>query len=36
MEVTIDDIVYGVGTGSSKKEAEQDAAREALNKLAIR
>ena len=33
--VKIDDIVYGTGIGSSKKEAEQDAAKKALNKLAI-
>ncbi len=31
--VKIDGIVYGVGTGSSKKEAEQVAAKEALKKL---
>ena len=35
-EVRIDDIVYGVGTAGSKKEAEQEAARDALNKLAIK
>ena len=34
-EVTLDDIIYGVGTGSSKKEAEQEAAKVALQKLAI-
>ena len=28
-------FVYGTGIGSSKKEAEQDAAKKALNKLAI-
>ncbi len=33
-EVTLDDIIYGVGVGSSKKEAEQEAAKEALTKLA--
>ena len=33
MSVVIDDIVYGVGVGHSKKEAEQEAAREALTKL---
>ena len=31
-QVKIDDIVMGTGTGSSKKAAEQEAAREALNK----
>lgn len=31
----IEDMVYGVGVGSSKKEAEQVAAKEALKKLAI-
>ena len=31
--VRIDDIVYGNGIGHSKKEAEQEAAREALKKL---
>ena len=35
VEVRIDHIVYGVGTGNSKKEAEQEAAREALEKMAI-
>ena len=30
--VKIDDIVYGMGTGSSKKEAEQLAAKDALKK----
>ena len=34
MEVKIDTIVYGRGKGSSKKEAEQEAAKEALSKLA--
>ena len=29
----IDDKVYGIGVGRSKKEAEQDAARQALGKL---
>lgn len=32
--VKIDDIVYGVGTAGSKKEAEQEAAKSALEKLA--
>lgn len=32
--VIIDDLVYGEGTGSSKKEAEQNAAKEAFNKRA--
>ena len=31
--VKIDDIVYGVGEGHSKKEAEQEAAKEALLKM---
>lgn len=35
VDVKIDDIVYGTGIGSSKKEAEQDAAKKALNKSAI-
>lgn len=35
VEVMIDDIVYGQGRGGSKKEAEQEAAKNALNKLAI-
>ena len=35
-EVSIDGIVYGVGTAGSKKEAEQEAAHDALNKLAIK
>ncbi len=35
VEVKIDNIVYGVGVGNSKKEAEQEAAKEALNKMAI-
>lgn len=34
MAVKIDNISYGVGSGSSKKEAEQDAAKSALSKLA--
>lgn len=34
VEVRIDDIVYGTGVGSTKKEAEQEAAKVALNKLA--
>jgi len=33
-EVVIDGIVYGKGTGKSKKEAEQNAARDALQKEA--
>ena len=36
VEVIIDEIVYGVGVGKSKKEAEQEAAKEALEKLAIK
>ena len=31
----IDNIVYGIGIGSSKKEAEQEAAKETLKKLAV-
>lgn len=34
VEVTIDEIVYGIGVGTSKKEAEQDLAKNALEKLA--
>ena len=34
VDVMIDGIVYGHGTGSSKKEAEQNAAKEALSKHA--
>ncbi len=33
VEVRIDDIVYGRGVGNSKKEAEQEAAKEALEKM---
>ena len=36
IDVIIDDIVFGTGVGSSKKEAEQEAAKEALEKLAIK
>lgn len=36
VEVKIDNIVYGTGTAPSKKEAEQEAAREALDKLAVK
>lgn len=32
VEVKIDDIIYGVGTAHSKKEAEQEAAKNALEK----
>ena len=35
VNVLVDDIVFGTGVGNSKKEAEQEAAREALKKLAI-
>ena len=35
VEVIIDDIVYGVGIGGSKKEAEQEAAKNAIKKLAL-
>lgn len=34
MAVKIDDMTYGIGIGSSKKEAEQEAAKNALSKLA--
>ena len=34
VEVVIDDLVYGVGIGNSKKEAEQNAAKEAYMKRA--
>ena len=34
VEVKINDIVYGKGSGRSKKEAEQNAAKDALNKSA--
>ncbi len=36
VNVKIDDIVYGVGTAGSKKEAEQEAAHDALGKLAVK
>ena len=35
VEVMIDDIVYGTGVGTSKKEAEQEAAKNAIKKLAL-
>jgi len=35
VEVKIDDITYGIGTKGSKKEAEQEAAKEALEKIAL-
>ena len=34
VEVVIDGLVYGVGIGGSKKEAEQNAAKEAYTKIA--
>ena len=34
MAVKVDDITYGIGIGPSKKEAEQEAAKNALYKLA--
>ena len=34
MNVIVDGIVYGTGIGGSKKEAEQEAAKDALDKLA--
>ena len=33
IEVAIDGIVYGIGFGTSKKEAEQEAAKKALEKM---
>ena len=36
VEVKIDGIVYGTGVGYSKKEAEQEAAKQALEKMAIK
>ena len=36
IDVVIDDIVYGTGIGTAKKEAEQEAAKAALNKLAVK
>lgn len=36
VEVRVDEILYGIGMGSSKKDAEQEAARDALLKLAIK
>ena len=36
VEVKVDNIVYGTGVGTSKKEAEQIAAKSALDKLAIK
>lgn len=36
VEVRVDNIVYGTGIGNSKKEAEQEAAKEALNKMVIK
>ena len=35
VEVMIDNIVYGTGIGTSKKEAEQEAAKNAIKKLAL-
>ena len=35
VEVMIDGIVYGTGVGTSKKEAEQEAAKNAIKKLAL-
>ena len=34
--VKVDDIVYGRGIAASKKEAEQEAAKDALAKLALK
>ena len=36
MIVKVDDIIYGKGIAGSKKEAEQEAAKDALAKLAIK
>ena len=36
VEVAVDGIVYGVGTAGSKKEAEQEAAHDAIMKLVIK
>ena len=36
VKVEVDGIEYGVGTSGSKKEAEQEAAKDALEKLAIK
>lgn len=33
IQVTIDNVIYGIGTAGSKKEAEQEAAKNALEKL---
>ncbi len=35
VQVKIDDIIYGIGVSTSKKEAEQEAAKVALEKLAV-
>lgn len=35
VEVRINNIVYGVGCGTTKKEAEQEAAKEALEKMVM-
>ncbi len=35
IEVYIDNLVYGKGSGKNKKEAEQDAAHDALKKLKV-
>jgi ribonuclease-3 len=34
--VKVDNIIYGTGTAGSKKEAEQEAAKDAIEKLAIK
>ncbi len=36
VEVKIDNIIYGTGTGTSKKEAEQEAAKKALEKMVMK
>ncbi|MBO7703266.1 MAG: ribonuclease III, partial [Solobacterium sp.] len=33
MNVVVDDLIMGTGTGSSKKQAEQNAAKDAFNRL---
>lgn len=36
VEVRVDNIVFGTGVGTSKKEAEQEAAKEALEKMVVK
>ncbi len=35
VQVSVDNIVFGVGTAKTKKEAEQEAAKSAISKLAV-